>query len=205
MHLDIAMLAWEYPPRIVGEMAYYVETLAQELSKENNVCVITCHDAPYQYEKVSKSLEIYRVPNPVQPHVNIVTWALSLTSEIQRIVADIYYDKSRKFDIIDGHEWQFVTAATTLKRAFGIPFVLTFHSLESKRSSDPAAPLSACIKGLERVGAYESNKIITRSKLLKSEVESVHQVPPSKVRYIPESGSWLRETLDTYNQVITRQ
>jgi hypothetical protein len=205
MGLNIAILAWEYPPRIVGEMAYYVEKLAQELSKENDVCVITCHDAPYLYEKVSNSLEIYRVQNPVQPHVNVVTWALSLSSEIQRIVADIYYDKSRKFDIIDGHEWQFVTAATALKRAFGIPFVLTFHSLESKRSSDPSAPLSLCIKGLERVGAYESNKIITRSKLLKSEVESVHQVPPSNVRYIPESGSWLRETLDTYNQVITRQ
>ena len=205
MRLTIAILTWEYPPRIVGDMAYYVEKLAQELSKENDVRVITCHDAPYLHEKVSNSLEIYRVPNPVKPHVNVVTWALSLTSEIQRTVADIYYDKLRKLDIVDDHEWQFVTAATALKRAFGIPFVLTFHSLESKRSSDPSAPLSTCIKGIERVGAHESDKIITRSKVLKSEVESVHQVPPSKVYYIPESSSWLRETLAIYNQVIAHQ
>lgn len=205
MHLNIAILAWEYPPRIVGEMAYYVQKLAQELSKENNVCIITFHDSPYLHERFSDSLEIHRVPNPVQPHVNVVTWALSLTADIQRVVADICYDGSKKFNIIDTHEWQFVPAATGLKRAFGIPFVLTFHTLENQRSSDPSAPLSVCIRGLERVGAYESDKIITRSKAIKAEVERVNQIPPSKIRYISDSSSWATETLEVYNQAITHQ
>ena len=205
MHTNVAILTWEYPPRIIGEMAYYVQKLALQLSKENLVSVITFHDAPYSHEQVSKSLEVYRVPNPVRPHVTVVTWALSLTAEIQRIVADICYDSSSRPDVIDAHEWQFATAAAALKRAFGLPFVITLHSLESQRSSGPTSPLSACIQGLERLGVHESDKIITMSSWMKSEVERVHQIPSSKVRPIPESDSWLKETLQAYGQAIQHQ
>ena len=205
MPLNVAILAWEYPPRIIGDMSRYVEKLSQELSEENNVFVISFHDAPYLHERISDTLEVHRMPNPVQPHVNVVTWALTLGVEIQRIFTEIYYAASKKVDIIDAHEWQFVIAATGLKRALGLPFILTFHSLENQRSSDPSAPLSTCIRGLERIGAHESDKIITRSTLVKSDVERVHQIPSSKVRYIPVSGPGTKETLEVYNQALAHQ
>ncbi len=203
--MNIAILTWEYPPRIVGEMALYVQKLVLGLSQENDISVITFHDAPYDREQVSNNLEVHRVPNPVEPHMTPVTWAASLTAEIQRIVANLQYDGGRKLDILDTHEWQFAAATAALKRAFGLPFVITLHSLERHRTSDPSSPLGICIESLERFGVYESNCVITRSKWMKSEVERVHQVPSSKVQLVMDSDSLLKETLRAYGDAIRLQ
>ena len=186
-------------------MAFYIQKLVLGLSQENNISVITFHDAPYDREQVSNNLEVHRVPNPVEPHVTLVTWATSLATEIQRIVANLHYDGGRKLDIVDVHEWQFAAAAVSIKRAFGLPFIITLHSLESHRSSDPSSPLGICIESLERFGANESNGVITRSKWMKSEVERVHQIPSSKVQLVIDSDSWLKETLEAYGQAIQHQ
>ena len=201
MPLNIAILAWEYPPRIIGEMAYYVQKLALEISKRHHVSVITTHDAPYSHEKVSNGFEIYRLQNPVEPHVNVVTWAQSLCAEVQRMVADIYYDEPERLDMIDTHEWHFAAAAVGLKKALHLPFVLTLHSLEDHRSSDPSLPLSISIRGLESLGAYECEKVVTSSDRMRAEVERVHKVPSFKVRtVIPGSHSWAEQTAQVYHE-----
>ncbi len=203
MPLKIAILTWEYPPRIVGEMAYYVRELALEVSKHHQVSVITTHEAPYSHEKVSDSLEIHRLQNPVEPHVTVVTWALSLCAEVQRIVAELHYGESKKLDILDTNEWQFASAAAALKKALRLPFVLTLHSLEEQRSSNPSSPLSLSIRGLESLGAYECEKIITRSDLMRSEVERVHGSPSYKIRTVlPGSNSWILETMQVYHEAL---
>lgn len=200
------LLTWEYPPRIVGEIAHHTKKLATGLSEHNNVTVVTFHDALQAQERVSQTFQIYRIPNPIGPHMNIVTWALGLAIEVERVVSDIYYNSSSKIDLIDAHEWQFVTAAVALKKALHIPFVLTLHSLEDHRSSEHTSPLVSCIRGLERLGASESSKIITGSEWLKSEVTRIHSVPASRIVTVArDSPSIIDKTLTVYSQALTNQ
>jgi hypothetical protein len=202
----LAILAWEYPPRIVGEMAHHVHRLVTELvTGDFHVSVITAGDGYPGHEQVSERLEVYRVPHPLGSHPTIVTWALSLSSEIQRMVADLWYGRPERLDLLHIHEWQFVPAALGLVKTFPLPLALTLHSLEDHRTGDPSAPLSSCIRSLERLGTQESRVVITQSDWMKREVERVHEVSPTKVRVVrPESPQWVDEVADSYQAALLR-
>jgi hypothetical protein len=184
----------------MGDLAYYVERLAQELSKKDaNVHVISFHEAKPSAEEVSPRLQLHWLQNPVDPHLNAVTWSLSLCSEAQRVAADLFYGPGSLVDLLDVHDWHFVSAAVGLKRSLGLPFVFTLHSLEEQRSYDISSPLSSCITGLEWLGLFESDVIIAASARVKSQAEAIHKVPPSKIRLLdPNSRSWLDDTLRAY-------
>jgi hypothetical protein len=185
----------------VGDLAYYVERLAQELSrKEAKVQVISFHEARPAAESVSPNLQLHWMQNPVDPHLNAVTWSLSLCSEAQRVAADLYYGPGTKVNLLDVHDWHFVSAAVGLKKSLGLPFIFTVHSLEAQRSHDISSPLSSCITGLEWLGLFESAVILAVSPRVKSQVEAVHKVPPAKVRFLDaDSPSWLDDTLAAYS------
>jgi len=195
-----AILTWEYPPRVIGDLAYYVERLARGLSdKGAKVNVISFHEARPATEGVSPNLQLHWMQNPVDPHLNSVTWSLSLCSEAERVAADLFYGPGPGVDLLDVHDWHFVSAAVGLKKSLDLPFIFTVHSLEGQRSRDLSSPLSSCITGLEWLGLFESAAILATSPRVKSQVEAVHKVPPTKVRLIDASSpSWLDDTLKAY-------
>jgi glycosyltransferase involved in cell wall biosynthesis len=204
--INPVILAWEYPPRIIGDMAHHLESLTSGLSKAKiPVCVVTCHNSPYSHEKRSDLLDVYWASNPVEPHISIITWCLALNSEVERIVSDIFYERHGKIDLLDIHDWHFVSAGTSLKKALGIPFVFTLHSLEDQRSLDPLSPLSSCIRGLERMGVNESDLVITDSDSIKEEIMRIHEIPPDKIIVIPSSEPrWIREIIKSYSKTTSK-
>jgi glycosyltransferase involved in cell wall biosynthesis len=201
--LTPVILSWEYPPRIIGDMAHQVEHLTSGLNKANiPTMVVTCHNTPYMYEKRSSLLELFWASNPVEPQISVITWCLTLNSEIERIVADQYYDRRGIIDLLDVHEWHFVSAGTTLKRALGIPFIFTIHSLEDQRSPDTSSPLSSCIKGLERMGTKESDLVITKSDSMKKEIMKIHEIPENKIIVVPQTGeNGIKEVIKSYRKI----
>jgi glycosyltransferase involved in cell wall biosynthesis len=198
--LNPVILTWEFPPRIIGDMAHQLENLTSGLSKVNvPITIITCHNSPFVYEKRSNFLAVYWASNPVEPHISVITWCLTLNSEIERIFSDIFYDGHRKKTLLDVHDWHFVPAGISLKKALGIPFVFSIHSLEDQRSSDPSSSLSSCIRGLERRGAIESDLVITRSDSMKKDIIMIHGVPENKIIVIPSyKPNWIREIIKAY-------
>ncbi len=197
------ILSWEYPPRIIGDMAHQIEQLTLGLNKANiPTIVVTCHDTPYSYERRSSLLELFWASNPVEPQISVITWCLTLNSEIERIVADLYYTRRGKIELLDVHDWHFVSAGINLKRALGIPFTFTIHSLEDQRSPDTSSPLSSCIKGLERMGAKESDLVITKSDFMKQEIMKIHEISSSKIIAIPPTGQdWIKEIIKSYRKI----
>jgi hypothetical protein len=196
------IVTWEYPPRLVGDMAHHVEQLILGLNKTGiSTSIVSCHESPYKHEQRSELLEIFWASNPVNPHISVITWCLTLNSDIERIISDIYYKRNRKIDLLDVNDWHFISASTNLKRALGIPFIFTVHSLEDQRSLDSTTPLSSCIKGLERMGAEESDMIITKSDLMKEKIVKIHNISPSKIAVIsPTEQNWIKETLKSYKK-----
>ncbi len=188
--MRVSILTWEYPPRIIGELSTYAKTLAQVLSGHGfEVHVVTFHDTLRGEDREPSGVYVHRVANPVSTHINILTWDLALSCEFERVCADIFYDIGR-IDLVDCHEWLCVVAATTIKRAFGTPFVITLDSLEEQRSNFNNTPLNLAIQSIERTGTHEAVSVLVKSEQMKTEVLKLHSLDSRKVRVIPRVGSF---------------
>jgi len=202
--LRVVVLSWEYPPRRVGAMADQVWLLASQLSNSGiDVDVVTYHESIHGVEHRG-GLHIHRVQVPITPCVNIVTWALYFSAELQKVVSEITYS-DEGIDLVDAHEWETIPAAVGLKKALGIPFTYTVYSLEDHRSLNPETPLSMCIKGVERLGGYECEMVVARSKAVESDMQRIHKLPPERVQVVsPESPGWIQRTVQVYGRAKQR-
>jgi hypothetical protein len=198
--MQVIVFSWEYPPRIVGKLSDYVKTLATQLVKyQTQPYVVTYHDYLVGEHDDSNGVKTFWVTNPVRTHIGVLTWVLTLNQEVERVAADIYYDKKKQIDLIDVHDWHFIPAATTLKKALGIPFVYSVESLEDQRSHAANTPFNMAIKSIEWLGTYEAQQLIVKSAWMRDEVQRSYKTPREKLSVVlPDSNGWLKETLKIY-------
>jgi glycogen(starch) synthase len=203
--MRIIIFSWEYPPRIVGELANYVKTLAAQLAKNNEkVSVVTYHEfLTGEYEEPD-GVKTFRVTNPVRTHIGVLTWVLTLNEEVERVAANVYYASDRKIDLIDVHDWHFIPAAVTLKNALAIPFVYAVDSLEEHRSRGANSPFNMSIKSIESLGMYEAETLLAKSEWMLDEITRIYKVPTRKIKVIPpKSENWMKGILETYRSSLT--
>jgi glycosyltransferase involved in cell wall biosynthesis len=201
MHAII--LSWEYPPRIIGHLADYVRELAVQLVKNKvETYVVTYHDFLTGEYDGSDGVKTYRVTNPVRTHIGVLTWVLTLNQEIERAAANIYYNTGEQVDLMDVHDWHFIPAAVTLKKALNLPFTYSVESLEEHRSHGANSPFNMAIKSIEWLGMYEAEKLIVKSDWMRNETYRLYKVPLEKVKVIPpKSVNWIKNVLETYQTV----
>ena len=201
MHAII--LSWEYPPRVVGQLADHVRELAVQLVKNKvETYVVTYHDFLTGEYDEPDGVKTYRVTNPVRTHIGVLTWVLTLNQEIERAAANIYYNTGKQVDLIDVHDWHFISAAVTLKKALNLPFIYSVESLEEHRSHGANSPFNMAIKSIEWLGMYEAEKLIVKSDWMRDEVFRLYKVPLEKVKVIlPKSVNWIKNVLETYQNV----
>ena len=202
--MRIIIFTWEFPPRIVGQLSHYVNMLAVELVRKGlDVYIVTYHNSWTGYHEGADGVKAYRISEPFRPQINILTWVLSLNQEVERVAADVYYSVKREVDLIDVHDWHFVPAAVSLKRALKIPFVFSIDSLEDHRSHGSNAPLSLSIKTLESLGVNEAERIIVKSDWMKYEVNQRYRAPLEKIKVVsPNSLQWIDEVLTVYERKL---
>jgi glycogen(starch) synthase len=204
--MQIVVFSWEYPPRIVGKLADYVKTLAVQLAKnQTQPFVVTYHDYLSGEHDEPNGVKTFWVNNPVHTHIGVLTWVLTLNQEVERVAANIYYDQKKHVDLIDVHDWHFIPAAATLKRALQIPFVYSVESLEDHRSHFANTPYNMAIKSIEWLGTYEAQQLIVKSTWMRDEVQKSYKTPRDKLNVVlPESNGWLKETLKIYRNVADK-
>ena len=201
--MRVIILSWEFPPRIVGQLANYVEELAVQLGKKRvETYVVTYHDfLTGEYEE-PEGVKTYRVTNPVRTHIGVLTWVLTLNQEVERVAANIYYKANKQINLIDAYDWHFIQAAVTLKKAFNVPFVYSVESLEEHRSHGANYPFNMSIKSIEWLGLFEAKKVVVKSDWMRDEVVRIYKVPVDKIKVIePESKTWMKNVLETYKSV----
>lgn len=204
--MQVIVFSWEYPPRIVGKLSDYVKTLATQLVKyQTQPYVVTYHDYLVGEHDDSNGVKTFWVTNPVRTHIGVLTWVLTLNQEVERVAADIYYDKKKQIDLIDVHDWHFIPAATTLKKALGIPFVYSVESLEDQRSHAANTPFNMAIRSIEWLGTYEAQQLIVKSLWMRDEVQRSYKTPREKLSVVlPDSNGWLKETLKIYENAAEK-
>ena len=180
--MRIAMITWEYPPRIVGGIARHCEGLAKSLAKQGHEIHIFTLDFPGapDYEE-HEGIRIYRTRSEVG-HPNFLTWVLLFNHFIEKRMAGV--SRLVDFDVLHVHDWLTAPCSIGFKHFIGKPLVFTAHSTEHGRSG-LHIPDSFTIDGLEWWSTYEANKIIVASGSMKGEVCGHFNVSDSKVDIIP--------------------
>jgi 1,4-alpha-glucan branching enzyme len=203
--MHVVILTWEYPPRIVGEIAIHTHKLAVGLVKQGvEVDVVTYHDQIVGCENV-EGVKVHRVFNPIKDSVHILTWSMTLNEEFVRVVSDICHS-SGGIDLMDAHEWLCVPAAVSLSKSFGIPWVFSVHSLENHRSRGSDYPINQSIKSVERQGFHEANKIVVNSGWMAREVIRIYNVPSRRINVVsPKSVTWVADVLKAYGEATASE
>jgi glycosyltransferase involved in cell wall biosynthesis len=200
--MRVIIFSWEYPPRVVGKLAGYVRDLALQLAKNKvETFVVTYHDyLTGEFEE--GGVKIHRVTNPVKTHISVLTWVLTLNQEVERVAANIYYKTGKQISLIDVHDWHFIPAAVTLKKALAIPFVYSIESLEDHRSHGANSPFNMAIKSIEWLGMYEASVVVVKSEWMTGEVKRIYKVPEAKIKIVnPGSGFLPKNVLEVYKSL----
>ena len=201
--MRVIIFSWEYPPRVVGKLAEYVNSLSTQLVKNKvETYIVTYHDFLTGTVEEADEVRVVRVANPVRTHIGVLTWDLTLNDEVERAAANIYYQANKQIDLINVYDWHFIPAAVTLKNALNIPFVYSVESLEDHRSPKSNTPYNMSIKSIEWLGFYEAEKVTVRSRWMRNEVVRIYNVPNEKIEVIStDTNSWIKNVLKLYNTV----
>ena len=197
------IFSWEFPPRVVGQLAEYVRELSARLIASNvETYVVTYHDYLTGQVEEADGVRTTRVTNPVRTHIGVLTWVLTLNQEVERVAANIFYDATKQVDLIDAHDWHFIPAAVTLKKGLNIPFIYSVDSLEEHRAQGANSPFNMAIKSIESLGMYEAEKLIVKSEWMRDEVIRIYKVPLEKIKVIsPKSSQWIKSIVEVYGNV----
>jgi len=201
--MRVIIFSWEYPPRVVGQLAEYVNALATQLVKNKvETYVVTYHDFLTGTVEEASGVIVVRVANPVRTHIGVLTWDLTLNDEVERAAVNIHYQANKQISMIDVYDWHFIPAAVTLKNALNIPFVYSVESLEDHRSPNSNTPYNMSIKSIEWLGFYEAKKVSAKSEWMREEIVRIYDVPKEKVTVIsPSTSYWIKDVLKLYNTV----
>ncbi len=198
--MRVIIFSWEYPPRVVGQLADYIDALSTQLVKNKvETYIVTYHDSLTGAIEEASGVKVVRVANPIRTHIGVLTWDLTLNQEVERAAANIYYQTGKQVDLIDVYDWHFIPASVTLKNALNIPFIYSVESLEDHRSTNANTPHNMSIKSIEWLGFYESEKVSVKSKWMQDEIIRIHNVPEEKVEVVaPTANSWIKDVLKLY-------
>jgi len=171
----------EYPPQVYGGAGVHVEYLSRELAK---LIEVEVHCWGTQREDVG-NLHVIGDEPPAEvtagtdakfkTAVDALALNLSQMKELDRI------------DIVHTHTWYVSMAGFLAKKLYGIPFVLTTHSLEPLRAwkAEQLGSGYAMSSWMERTAILDADAIIAVSHGTKADVlRSYPEVDAAKVHVI---------------------
>ncbi|WP_013320517.1 glycosyltransferase family 4 protein [Gloeothece verrucosa] len=179
--MRILVLAWEFPPRIVGGIARHVAELYPELVKlghEIHLLTVEFGRAP-AYEIV-EGVHIHRVP--VAPGHDFFHWVVNMNESMGAYGGKLLNE--RPYDLIHAHDWLVADAAIALKHLFKIPLVATIHATEYGRYNGLYNDTHRYISSKEGTLGYNAWRVIVCSGYMRYEIERALGVPWDKIDVI---------------------
>ena len=180
--MKILVLAWEFPPRIVGGIARHVAELYPEiveLGYEVHLITVEFGSAP-KYEVV-EGIHLYRCP--VAHGNDFFHWIANMNESMGSHGGKIITQQGN-FDLIHAHDWLVGDAAIALKNTFKIPLIATIHATEYGRHNGIHTFQQQYIYGKEKLLAHEAWRIIVCSQYMRQEIQRVFSSPEDKIDII---------------------
>jgi glycosyltransferase involved in cell wall biosynthesis len=184
--LNVVMLTWEFPPRIIGGISPHIYNLSKSLVKQGvNVYVMTC-DFPGALEhEVVDGIEVYRIDSYRNPSPDFATWVYLMNVNLQKETARRIKEIANPSHIFHAHDWRVATAGIGLKHVFRKPLVVTMHSTEVGRREVLRNANEKMIHETEAWLNFEAWRVVCCSQYMISHVQSIFGLPNDKLVMIP--------------------
>ncbi|WP_152394814.1 1,4-alpha-glucan branching protein domain-containing protein [Paenibacillus guangzhouensis] len=186
-HRKVLMLAWEFPPLVIGGLAKAVFDLSRYLVDQRiEVHVITrsVQGTP-SYERM-KDIHVHRVHvlQTTTP-VDFMDWVFQLNLAMTDY-AVLLMESGHHFDFIHAHDWLVHYTAKDLKEYARTPLIATIHATEHGRNHGIIEhDVQRRIHQMETDLTAIADQVIVCSNAMVQEVQSLFTLPASKVSMIP--------------------
>jgi starch synthase len=185
--MRVGLMTREYPPYVYGGAGVHVEYLSREMAKTIGVDVYAWGETPDE-EKAppqNANLEVHfqqpweAISSGTEEKFKGALEALSLNL-LQNLDLG-------KLDVIHTHTWYVSMAGFWAKKLYGIPFVLTTHSLEPLRAwkAEQLGTGYVLSSWMERTAMLDADAIVAVSHGTKDDIVKAYpEVDPSRIHVI---------------------
>lgn len=185
--MRLAVLVWEFPPRIVGGLGTYISEIAPRFVKiGSDVTVFTLNDGSLEEHEVQNGIDVYRpkilnsedvVPTVIAEDVRrwgtgirfFADLTMSNILSADRLVNQLARKEHRNYDAIIVHDWLSIMGGMIAKRELGLPLIFHIHSTEKGRNMGEG---SKTVRDLEYSGGQKADHIVTVSYTMRDELIS---------------------------------
>jgi len=207
--MRVGLMTREYPPYVYGGAGVHVEYLSRELAKMIEVEVHAWGDTPEHDslkaipgEADAKGLKLdvhFEQPWAQISHGTQAKFKGALEALSLNLLQNLHLDK---LDIVHTHTWYVSMAGFLAKKLYGIPFVLTTHSLEPLRAWK-AEQLGSGYKlssWMERTAILDADAIVAVSNGTKADILKAYPDVDEKKIHVIYNGIDLQQYQYTPNQ-----
>ena len=185
--MKMAILVYEYPPKIVGGLGTYAAEITRKfVLMDHDVTIFTMNDDTRSLptREIWRGIEIHRplhidisdsLPDVIAEDIKKWGRGINLFSKIlvynylsaSKLVNELIRKEDFKYDIVVAHDWLSAISGITIKKELGSPFVFHVHSTEKGRTLGNG---SEVVSNIELHGAKAADLIITVSYAMKDEL-----------------------------------
>ena len=177
--MRVGLMTREYPPNVYGGAGVHVEYLSRELSKLIEVEV-------HAWGKQDSETETLKVLGE-EPWSALATDG-KFKAALEALSLNLLQMTSLgKIDVVHTHTWYVSMAGFWAKKLFGIPFVLTTHSLEPLRAwkAEQLGSGYSMSSWMERTAVLDADAIIAVSHGTKADIQRAYpEVDPARIHVI---------------------
>ena len=178
--MRVGLITREYPPHVYGGAGVHVEYLSRELAKKMEVEVHCWGEQSFDAGDLHvRGAEPWKELSQGTEKFKTALEALSLNLLQMKMLTAI--------DIVHTHTWYASMAGFLAKKLYGIPFVLTTHSLEPLRAwkAEQLGSGYAMSSWMERTAILDADAVIAVSHGTKQDILRVYPgIPPERVHVI---------------------
>jgi glycogen synthase len=185
--MKIAVLVYEYPPKIVGGLGTYAAEITRKfVLMDNDVTVFTMNDdgGTLPTREIWRGIEIHRplhidvsdsLPDVIAEDIKKWGRGLHLFGNLlvynyltaSKLINELIKKEGVNYDVVAAHDWLSVMGGVTVKKESGLPLVFHVHSTEKGRTLGNG---SGVVSNIELRGAKMADMIITVSYAMKDEL-----------------------------------
>ena len=185
--MKIAVLVYEYPPKIVGGLGTYAAEITRKfVLMDNDVTVFTMNDdaGTLPRREIWRGIEIHRplhidvsdsLPDVIAEDIKKWGRGLHLFGKLlvynyltaSKLINELIRKEGVKYDVVVAHDWLSIMGGITVKKESGLPLVFHVHSTEKGRTLGNG---SSVVSNIELRGANMADMIVTVSYAMKDEL-----------------------------------
>jgi starch synthase len=178
--LRIGLFTREYPPHVYGGAGVHVEYLSRELARKIEVEVHCWGEQRFDERDlhVRGALPWREITEGTDAKFKGALEAFSLNLTQVKALEGV--------DLVHTHTWYVSMAGYLAKKLYGVPFVLTTHSLEPLRAwkAEQLGSGYAMSSWMERTAIVDADAVIAVSKGTKEDILRLYPVAPERIHVI---------------------